>query len=142
MVDPRTALAVISLALQVSTSLYKYYELWKDCGKDVQDTVYSLLRLTNMFKQIEITLRRPGLKDSLVSTICINVKTCEKEVEELSSILRKVKQDGPVEGIIQRLKKYGRRACYPFRSSTISRISEIIDELKDDLGVAVGVLSL
>ena len=140
--DPSTALAILGLALQVSTGLYRYYEIWRDCGRDVQDIRYSLLRLINIFNQIDITLQKPGLRESLVSTINAITKTCEEKVEELRFILHKVKQDGPVEGILRRLKAHGRRACYPFRSSTISRISEIIDELKDDLNIVVGILSL
>lgn len=142
MSDPSTAPAIVALALQVSTGLHRYYSLWKDCGRDVRDIRHSLLRLTNVFKQIDTTLQKPTLRKSLVSTIYVTTRTCEERVEELRLILDKVKQDGPVEGMLQRLKAHGRRASYPFRSSTIARISEIIDELKDDLNVVIGILSL
>jgi ankyrin repeat domain-containing protein 50 len=140
--DPGTALAVVSLALQVADGLYKCYKGWRDCDDDVKGLRKSLLWLANIFKQLEIVLRRPGLKDSLVKTIILTSKACEESVEELKDVLDSILKDGAPEGLLQKLKAKGRRACYPFRASTIARLAEIIQDLKDDLDLAIDILNL
>ena len=142
MLDPGTALATVSLALQVLNGLSAYFQCWRDCEGDVQHVQNCLLRLARIFKQLEITLAKPQLEQNLVSTICSTIRASTKNVDELRAILDKTKIDDATEGIMQRLKAKGRKACYPFRASTVARLSEIIDDLKDDLNLAIGVLSL
>lgn len=115
---------------------------FSETDKDVLELRYALLRLENIFKQLQIMLRKPHLKESLVSTIYLTIRACERSLDELRDMLDKIKQDGPPGKFLQRLKAKGRRACYPFRASTICRLSEIVDDLKDDLNLAIGVLSL
>lgn len=140
--DPGTALSVVSLGIQVASGIQDYFKLWKDCEQDVSNLRNSLVQITRIFEHLRATLRRPGLEETLVSTIRLNIKSCEEKVEELGSILKKFKEEGSPGGILEKLKSRSRRALYPFRASTISRISEIIEDMKDDLHLTLEILSL
>ncbi|KAK9783908.1 putative NACHT domain-containing protein [Seiridium cardinale] len=140
--DPGTALAVVSLALQVSSGLINYYRLWKDCHQDVQDLRASLLRLEQIFKHLRQALERPDLSSQIVLTICSTCKDCEGNINELRSVLETVKEAGNPKGMLQKLRDKGRRACYPFRASTVLRLGEIIEGLKEDVSLSLHVLSL
>lgn len=142
MLDLGTALAILSIALEAAKGLVTYYELWKDCDRDVKEARNSLLWVANIFTQLDITLRQDHLKPSIASTIRITAKACESGVEELHALLDKAMRDGSPKGLIQKLKAQGRRACFPFRASTITRLLELVEDLKDDLNLAIDLLCL
>ena len=98
--------------------------------------------LANIFAQLYITLRQKGLKTSIASTIHITAKASHGTVDELKVALDKSMREGSPKGLLQKFKSQGRRACYPFRASTISGLIELIDDLKYDLRLAIDILSL
>ena len=138
--EPGTALSVASLGIQVASGIQSYFKLWNDCEQDVSDLRNSLVRTMGTFEHLKAALREPRLNQILVSTICLNIKTCEERVEELASILKKFEKEGSPSDLLKNLKFRSRRALYPFRASTISRISEIIEDMKDDLQLALEIL--
>jgi len=140
--EPGTALAIASLGIQVAEGIQKYFSLLKDCDHDITELRNSLPRIETIFEHLKKTLRRPGLERRLVATICLSIKACEGKIEELESILKKFKKDGTPEGLLEKLKTKSRRALYPFRASTISRISEVLEDMKDDLRLVLDILSL
>lgn len=140
--DPGTALAVVSIAIEAVKGLMAYYELWTDCDRYVKQARQSLLWVANIFSQIDITLRQPHLMPSIVSTIRITMKACDNNVMELHDLLEKTAKDGSPKGLRQKLRAHGRRACFPFRESTISRLLELVEDMKDDLSLAIDLLCL
>jgi hypothetical protein len=99
-----------------------------------------------IFDHLKTTLQRPCLEQRLVITICLNIKACENRVQELDSISAVFGKNGSpattLEKLKLELKSKSRRAIYPFRASTISRISEVIEDIKEDIYTAVSILSL
>lgn len=89
MLDPGTSLAIVSLALQVTQGLLGCYELWKDADDDVIEIQHSLLRLANIFTQLDTTLRKPHLQEDIVSIIRITMKGCEENVNKLQELLER-----------------------------------------------------
>ncbi|CAN9204423.1 unnamed protein product [Alternaria alternata] len=140
--DPGTALAVVSLVLQVASGLHEYFKLWKDCDEDVATLGASLTRITKIFEHLASLLRAPVLDSALVSTICGNVKECEEKIKELEQILKRFKKEGTPASTYEKLKLKSRRALYPFRASTILSISELVEDMKDDLSIALQLLSI
>ncbi|KAI8305273.1 hypothetical protein K4K59_012265 [Colletotrichum sp. SAR11_240] len=139
--DPGTALAVVGLSLQVLGGVKEYYKSWKDCDDDVRQFREALQRLETVLGHLQTTLKKPDLDATITSTICDACHNMEDEMDEVKAILRKFKKDGSPSTMMQKLRQMGRRACYPFRKSTISRFMEIIEDLNDNLGLAIGVLS-
>ncbi|KAJ3956917.1 hypothetical protein N0V92_006518 [Colletotrichum tropicale] len=140
--DAGTALAVVGLALQVLEGVKEYYKSWKDCDDDVKQFMDALQRVRAVLGHLHTTLKRPHLEDAIVSTIRDACDDMEEHMDEVKSMLRKFKKDGSPSTMMQNLKKLGRRACYPFRKSTISRFMEIIEDMTDKLRLAIELLSL
>jgi hypothetical protein len=137
-----TALAIVSLTIQVASGIREYIKLWKGCDEDVATLGASLTRITKIFEHLASLLRAPALDPALVLTICNDVKECEEKIKELEDILEKFKKEGTPASTYERLKHKSRRALYPFRASTISRISELVEDMKDDLSMALQLLSM
>lgn len=140
--DPGTALAIVSLSLQVLTSVKDYYELWKNCEQDVHDLRGALQRLSTVLYHLESTLQKPFFEQAIIPTICNACQQLDQGVEEIKTLLAKVKGHGSLSSMLQRVKHAGRRACYPLRASTVARFMEIIEDMTGHLGLALQVLSL
>lgn len=78
MLDPGTSLAIVSLALKVTRGLLDCYELWKDADDDGIEIQHSLLRLADIFTQLDTTLRKPHLQEDILPIIRITMKGCEE----------------------------------------------------------------
>lgn len=140
--DPGTALGVVSLALQALGGVKEYYKSWKDCDDDVKQFQDALRQLDLVLGHLQTTLKKPHLEDTIVTNISDACQNIEDEMDEVKSMLKKFKKDGSPSTMMQNLKQMGRRACYPFRKSTISRFMEIIEDMNEKLRFAIEVLSL
>ncbi|KAJ0354439.1 hypothetical protein COL154_011735 [Colletotrichum chrysophilum] len=137
--DPGTALAVVGLLLQVLIGIKEYYKSWKDCDNGVKQFMDALQRAEKVLARLHTTLKRPHLEDAIVPTI----RDARDDMEDhMEAMLRKFKNDGSPSTMMQTLKQLGRRACYPFRKSTISRFMEIIEDVTGKLRLAIELLSL
>jgi hypothetical protein len=137
-----TALAIVSLSVQVLTGAMNYYKYWKDCEQDLRDLQTALERLVTILCHLESTLQKPCLDPIMASMIASACKGLGQGVNEMKILLETVQQHGESSNLIERVKRAGRRACYPFRASTISRFMEIVEDMTDHLGLGLQVLSL
>lgn len=140
--DPGTALAVVGLLLQVVEGVKEYYKSWRDCDDDVKQFRDALLRLETVLGHLKTTLKKPHLEATIVLTICDACRAIGEGVDEMKGMLRKFEDAGSPSTTLQKVKQMGRRACYPFRASTISRFMEIIQDMTDNLRFAIELLSL
>ncbi|KAI8720015.1 hypothetical protein NCS52_00445800 [Fusarium sp. LHS14.1] len=124
MLDPGTCLAIVSLALQVSKGLLGYYDLWTHADED-----------------LEITLGKPNLSENIISIIRITMKGCDANVKKLEEILDRVKRDGPPEKLRTKIKNLNRRMLHMFHHGEILRLQCVLNELREDLNMAVSLLS-
>ncbi|KAK5127293.1 hypothetical protein LTR08_004442 [Meristemomyces frigidus] len=140
--DPGTALGVVSLVYDVTKDLYSYYRTWKDCDRDVQELRVQLLWLHEAFKVVRDTMRKPSLSTSARELVYSAVRNSNDAANELRDILERVKSQASPQTALEKLKVQGRRACYPFRKSTVAAIAEQVECCRDALHLAVDLLSL
>ena len=140
--DPGTALAVASLTYDITKDLYEYYRAWKDCDKDVEELRVQLLWLHNAFEVSRDIVRKPDLSAQAVNLVCSALGGCNNAANELRDILDKIKKQGAPQSVLDKLKACGRRACYPFRKSTVTAIVEQVESCRDELQLAVDLLQL
>ncbi|KAL3295439.1 ankyrin repeat protein [Colletotrichum asianum] len=140
--DPGTALAVVGLSLQVLGGLKEYYNSWKDCDDDVKQFREAMQRLTTMLDHLKSVLSKPHLDPGLVSAINDVYDNLKESAEKMERLLKKVRDLGPPSSMLQKLRQIGRRACYPFRSGTISHFMGFVADMTDDLSLAMQVLTL
>ena len=140
--DAGTALALVSLVFDASKDLYDYYRTWKNCDKDVEALRLQLLWLHSAFRRVREILREPGLSlDS--STLVYNaLGQCNDAANELRNVLDRVRINGSPQSTLDRLKAEGRRACYPFRKSTVLGLAENVETFQDKLHLAADLLNL
>ncbi|KAI1397797.1 hypothetical protein F4819DRAFT_64947 [Hypoxylon fuscum] len=140
--DPGTSLAVVSLALQVTNGLFSYYELWTHADEDIIEVQRSLLSLANIFTQLDITLQKPDLQEHIVSLIRLTMKSCNRTIQSLQKRLEKLEQQGTPNKLRGKLKDLRRRASYIFSHKEIKEFKSSLDNLREDLGLAIEVLNL
>jgi hypothetical protein len=140
--DPGSSLAVVSLALQVMQGLLHYYELLKNCDDDAKEIQRSLLWLGNLFTQLDITLRKPNLQAEIVNIIRITTKSCEDNVKKLEKLLDGVKKEGTPKGLRSNYKTITRKVLYIYHSKEIHDVTALLNEIRENLRLAIDLLNL
>ncbi|KAH8593172.1 hypothetical protein B0O99DRAFT_689076 [Bisporella sp. PMI_857] len=142
MLDPGTSLAITSLAIEVTKGLLAYYGLWKNANDDIKNIQISILWLANLFTQLDITLHKQKLQGDVASVIRLTVKSCEDNILKLQAILDKIHNDGSPEELHRMFKATKQKVLYMFKSKAIKQLVEILQDLKDDLKLAIDLLDL
>ncbi|KAK4441973.1 hypothetical protein QBC34DRAFT_314070, partial [Podospora aff. communis PSN243] len=141
--DPGTCLAVVSLALELSKGLLGYYELWSNGDQDIVEIQRSLISLTSIFAQLEMTLRKPNLREDIVHGILVTMTNCEGRLQQLQRLLDKIRGEGsPADARAKLRSKIRQRALYVFHAKEIQKTRDLLAELRKDLDLEVQVLNL
>lgn len=106
-------------------------------------------RLENLlltFRSLEGALEKRQFRDDeqdLIADIESSVQKCGDIIKELQEECGKLDKTAVnVNGIKNAFKVRGRRAAYPFRQSTLQKLEEDINDIRDNLSLALGVLQL
>jgi ankyrin repeat domain-containing protein 50 len=148
MTDPLSVTAgiagLISLGIQVTGSLVKFYTSYKGQDADVTRTIEKLEGLLHTFQFLDAALQsrtfRPDEQD-LIKNIESSIRKCDDLIQELKEECEKFDK-ASINGIKGTIKVAGRRAAYPFRQSTLQKLDEDICEIRDNLSLALDVLQL
>jgi len=139
-----TAVSVISLGIQVTQSLVKYYNSYRALDSDLHGTTRRLVSLLDIFQELEkaVTCRKSqGDESNVIKTIEGSIEDCTEYIRELQDECKKFEKHSSG-GIKATIKNAGRRVAYPFRQSTLERLDEDISEIRDNLVPALNVLQL
>ncbi|ERF68902.1 hypothetical protein EPUS_04554 [Endocarpon pusillum Z07020] len=135
---------LISLGIQIFKGLYDFYTVYKHKDVIVARTIHRLDGLLKTLEQLEKGLQDRQFKASETDQrqkIEECIECCRDVIEELQSELEKCR-NAPDKGIQAAVKRAGRKLAYPFRESTLQKLNEDVNELRDDLKVALDVLQL
>lgn len=133
---------LLSLGIQVTKSLVDFYSAYKDQTPALAKTVLSLKSLLSILQSLDDALQNGQLRtDALLQEIDKVAVDCRGVIEELRDECQKFQKDTTLslKGLIQ---VAGRRATYPFRTSTLQKLEEIIGEIRGRLSLALNVLQL
>lgn len=144
MADPLSVAAgiagLLSLGIQVSEALCQFYASYKGQNTEIARTVDKLGNLSIIFQSIKNALQsRPN--DDLTKTIYHSIDSCADIIIELKGEYKRFKAPLP-DGIKGTIKASSRRVAYPFRQSTFQKLDEDIQEIRDNLSVALDALHL
>lgn len=138
-----TAVGIISLGLQVSQGLIRYYSRFKAHDDEIADTVDRAQALQGLLESLEGPLKKA---ESEPGDILIHVRNavsaCETRLLRLSILVQKygtVQIPDTREEKLQALKK---QALYPFKRATLQELHATLEELIINLQLAVQMLSL
>ena len=135
---------LVSLGIQATQSLLKFYSLYKHQDSEIASTTESLKSVSSILQSLEnILLNRKFQADkwSLVETIKTSIKNCDKLIQELQDEYQKFTHAIST-GVKAVVIAAGCRATYPFWHSTLHKIDKDIGELCANLSFAMNTLQL
>ena len=139
------ALSVVSFGIQICQGLIDYYQAAKDQSKDVQTTVSFLQSLSSTLKGLDGSLKQhrfaPEQVD-LVKNVESHIEACEEAIEDLDRELATITRRDKKPGVLESVKKATQAATYPFKKGTLLKLRETIQDVRENLALAVNTLQL
>ncbi|RJE17605.1 Ankyrin repeat protein [Aspergillus sclerotialis] len=135
---------LLSLGIQVTQSLIRFYTTYKDQDTDLAKVTRNLDNLQSIFRALDVAVeeRRSQVDtQDLLQEVEKAVRKCEEIITELQSECDKFHKDSAA-GVKDRIRVSGRRAAYLFRKSTLQKLEEDISDVRENLSFALDVLQL
>ena len=146
MTDPLSVAAgiagLLSLGVQVTQSLVKFYTSYKGLDGDVARTTGNLKGLHDTFDFLQTVVKTRTFRrdeQALIKNIECSISKCSDLIQELQEEWEKFHKSS-VSGIEGAIKAAGHRIAYPLRQSTLQRLDEDIRGINDDLRLALDAL--
>lgn len=140
--DPGTAVGVVSLGIQVCQGLLAYYEKWKSYGSDIADAYTAIADLEKTFALLGDTLQDKALDQERVSRVGECLQSCEDALATLSAEAQKLQPDAKPSKLTQKIKKEVLRLQYPLKAETLVKLKNTVAEIQSRLQIAVQILQL
>ena len=127
---------IISLGITVAKSLVQYYDSWKHAPEDVTNTTKSLEDLANILDQVLGSLSSSVLDWEAKKQLNASVTACEDGIKILQKRLNKLRRKAPPDNSNMKIK-LSTRMLYPFKESTLSKLRDLVADLKSNLTLAL-----
>jgi len=139
-----SVVGIVSLGIQVTQGLLKYYGSWKDQDSDVSEMCISLDALSRTLTILLETIQPPAkFGMSITENVEKNIKNIDQALSKLKDVLRKVQgPESPKPGVRSAMQRQLWRALYPFTKETLSKIQRIVSEAHLNLNFALQVLQV
>ena len=134
---------LVSLGISVCRGILDYYASWKDAEVDLKRMYSSVEALTKTFIVLRHLIEQNGFSSDSVTRVEESIAKCEGGIANLQKKLSKIKISTQAsQQRSHRLKVQFQRALYPFRESTLVKLKEICNGLRDDLLFAMETLQM
>ena len=138
-----SGVGVISLGIQVCQGLLAYYDSWKGCHQDIKNTSKSIASLTETLQLVSrVVKNKKGQGDPVEQQINSIVVRCLTGIEDLSKELERFEKYPESADIRSKSKSHMRRLYYPFKESTLAKLRDSVQDVRDDLVPALAVLQV
>lgn len=141
-----SALGVVSFGLQACQGLITYYKSWKDSRKDVSQMISGLEGLAATLRLLNEVLSKGDFPESQVENVKARIEDCVDCMVEFRVELTKVEETRVGRGervkLRERIREGKKRLLYPFRESTILKLSESVGYVAAKLELAMQILHL
>ena len=146
--DPLSIVAsvagLLSLGIQVTQSLVSYYTAYRHQDSHVARTTFRLEALLETFQSLSETLSSRRFvtdEQALIAQVGSSIRNCSDLIFELQQEVEKF-CDASKSGLGTAIKTAGRRLAYPLRQSTLQKLDEDIEDIRENLSLALNVLQL
>ncbi|KAI5203928.1 hypothetical protein E4T39_03871 [Aureobasidium subglaciale] len=147
--DLGTAIGVVSLGIQVLQGVIDYYGAYQDYGDDIASLCNSSTALLETLRFLQVQLeRKDTVSDAFRAQISASVQQCNEGLSKLGNELNKIMgQPIPTNSDLFSKVKHqaanqSRRVSYPFKCSTLAKLREVVQDLRDNLALALQALGL
>lgn len=137
-----TAVGIVSVGLQISQGLLRYYGGWKDYPSDVDITYQSIAELSRSLTLLKASLEAEGLDAERTERVRTCLRSCENALTRLSKKLQQVRKHVSPEDLRRKVWSELQRLAYPFRKDTLAKLRDIVNEIQERLKLALQILHL
>jgi hypothetical protein len=133
---------LVSLGVQVTGALLEYYQDYKHQDSDVAVMMCHIESVHEYFQLLSqvIAERKSQGDESLTRSIESSVTRCDNLLQQLQKKYSKFER--PSGDLCTRLKVTYSRALYPFKKSTLEKLKETADEIRDNISPVLQLLQL
>ena len=135
---------VISLKIQITQSLIEFYKFYRYQNFELVDIIRKLESLAKSLQHLENVLSNRIFQvneRNLIKSIEKSITDCDELIQKLQNECQKFSKISSNE-IIAAARIVERRAIYSFRQSILQKLNENIDEIRNNLCIALNVLQL
>lgn len=137
-----TAVGIASLGIQICQGLLSYYEAWRDCHQDICDACKKVGELKKTFSLLNGTLQTPGLDSECRKRVADCLDSCAAGLKRFEKKYHKLKGVDHPAGLREKTAAATKRTLYPFKISTLAKVTEMVDDLLHHLSFAVQILQV
>lgn len=124
---------LVTLGITIFQGLIDYYASYKDANDSAKRMYASVEMLRKIFTTLHSSIKSPSLNQNIVSQVEESIDSCKSGLDCLEKKLEKIKQRSD-----SKLAKL----AYPLKESTLVKLMEICNDLRDNLVLALNVLQM
>lgn len=136
------SVGILSFGLTVCHGLLEYYSSWKDAEGDVAKMYLAIQGLAKTLVLVKSTIEHKEFNRNIVSQIEESIGSTEAGIISLKKKLDKIRISSTQDGWKEKSKVQFRRALFPFKESTLVKLKELSNELRENLSLAMNILQM
>jgi hypothetical protein len=139
-----SVVGIISLSIQISQGLLKFYRSWKDQDSVVSDICVSLESLSETLTIMLTAIQPPAKYDKIVkNNVEENIDRMSGTLKKLEYELKKIQGTETLKpGARATMRHHIRRAFYPFKEETLNQLQRAVAEARSNLDLALQMLQM
>lgn len=138
-----SAVGVISLGIQVCQGLLAYYDSWKGCHQDIENTSRSIASLAEILERVsKVTKNQTNQSEAVDKQVNDIAIQCLADIEALSAELKKFEKYPESADFRAKIGSHLRRLHYLFREGTLAKLRDSVQDIRDNLVLALGILQV
>ncbi|SCN66212.1 uncharacterized protein FFB20_13807 [Fusarium fujikuroi] len=138
-----SAVGIISLGIQVCQGLVSYLQSFKSQDQEIQDSIKEAQTIVSLFNSVKYVLLTLDQHSARVIAVVDCLNDCEKKLRELQLFLHKLqKSSEPIKNTRQKIKDARHSFAYPFLEGKLLSLRQSLQNLLQNLDLAVNIASL
>ena len=137
-----SAVGIASLGIQICQGLVLYYHDWRGYHEDISAACDKVNSLERTFALLNDSLAEPSLDTKRAAQVCELLLSCTHRIHGLEKRFAKLRTSGQPTSLRERTVAVTKRTLYPFKASTLAKVSEAVNDMLDQLSIAVQSLHL
>lgn len=134
MVDPGTAVGIISLGLQVLQGLAQYYTQFASFSAEITAVVRRIESLCVIIKALEGPVRRLERDEPISAAVRQCIEACKTGIRDLDTYQKQCGNNTFVPtAVADRMRLVKMRGLFPFRKSTLDGVGKTLERLQLNL---------
>lgn len=133
---------LLSMGIAVCNGLLEYYDSWKDAEGDLKRMYNSIEALTKTIKILQVSIGHKEFNRNVVEQVQESIESTRHGILRLKKKLDKIKIVPQNDGWREKSIAQFQRTLFPFKESTLVKVKELGNELRDNLSLALNALQM